>query len=156
MEHVGMDIGLRESQLAILTEAGEILDKRIRTERTRLVQFFGARSRAKILLEASTESEWIARCLEELGHDRQLVVSCPGIVLFLAQEKRGESLQVTAIDFLEVALGARLLKLCQRHAVRLIGFHLPARGRAIDVEEFTTGGTYGSFGPYGFLPYFNT
>jgi transposase len=75
VEHVGMDVGLRESQLAILTEAGEILDKRIRTERNRLVQFFGGRARAKILLEASTESEWIARCLEELGHD--VVVADP-------------------------------------------------------------------------------
>jgi transposase len=75
MEHVGMDIGLRESQLAILTEAGELLDKRIRTERDRLVQFFGSRAKAKILIEASTESEWIARCLEELGHD--VVVADP-------------------------------------------------------------------------------
>ena len=75
MEHVGMDIGLRESQLAILTEAGELLDKRIRTERDRLVQFFGSRAKAKILIEASTESEWIARCLEKLGHD--VVVADP-------------------------------------------------------------------------------
>lgn len=75
MEHVGMDVGLRESQLAILTEAGELLDKRIRTERNRLVEFFGSRARAKILLEASTESEWIARCLEDLGHD--VVVADP-------------------------------------------------------------------------------
>ena len=75
MEHVGMDVGLRESQLAILTEAGELLDKRIRTELSRLVQFFGSRTRMKILLEASTESEWIARCLEELGHE--VVVADP-------------------------------------------------------------------------------
>ena len=70
-----MDIGLRESQIAILTDAGELLDKRIRTERSRLVQFFGSRAKAKILLEASTESEWIARCLEELGHE--VVVADP-------------------------------------------------------------------------------
>jgi transposase len=75
VEHVGMDIGLRESQLAILTEAGELVDKRIRTERNRLVQFFGSRAKAKILLEASTESEWIARCLEGLGHE--VVVADP-------------------------------------------------------------------------------
>jgi transposase len=75
VEHIGMDIGLRESQLAILTDAGELLDKRIRTERNRLVQFFGSRAKAKILLEASTESEWIARCVEELGHE--VVVADP-------------------------------------------------------------------------------
>jgi transposase len=75
VEHVGMDVGLRESQLAILTEAGELVDKRIRTDRNRLIQFFGGRAKTKILLEASTESEWIARCLEELGHD--VVVADP-------------------------------------------------------------------------------
>ena len=56
-----------------------------------------------------------------------LVVKAVGVVLFLAHEKGGEALQVTAIDFLEVALGARLLKLFQSHPVGLIGFHLPAR-----------------------------
>jgi len=30
---------------------------------------FGSRPRARILIEASTESEWVARCLENLGHE---------------------------------------------------------------------------------------
>jgi len=29
----------------------------------------GERPRARIVLEASTESEWVARCLEGLGHE---------------------------------------------------------------------------------------
>lgn len=65
--------------------------------------------------------------LEELGHDRQFVVCRPGIVFFLANEKRGETLQVAAIDVPEVALRARLLKMFQSHPVRLIRFHLLAR-----------------------------
>ena len=69
MDHVGMDLGKRESQIAILTEEGEVIDKRIRTTRDRLREFFGARPKAKILIEASTESEWVARCLEEVGHE---------------------------------------------------------------------------------------
>ena len=34
MEHIGMDLGKRESQIAILTEDGELVETRIRTERT--------------------------------------------------------------------------------------------------------------------------
>src|SRR5439155_15727122 len=69
MDHVGMDLGKRESQLAILTEDGELINMRIRTERHRLVEMFGRRPKARILMEASTESEWVARGLEDLGHE---------------------------------------------------------------------------------------
>ena len=69
MDHVGMDLGKRESQIAILTEDGELRDMRIRTERHRLLDVFGRWPQAKILVVASTESEWVACCLEELGHE---------------------------------------------------------------------------------------
>ena len=48
MEHIGMDLGKRESQIAILTEDGELIEKRIRTERIRLSEVFGSRPRARI------------------------------------------------------------------------------------------------------------
>ena len=66
MEHIGIDVHKRESQLCIITDAGEIVEQRIRTERGRFKEVLGGR-KAKVLLEASTESEWVARCLEELG-----------------------------------------------------------------------------------------
>jgi hypothetical protein len=47
MEHIGMDLGKRESQMAILTEDGELINRRIRTERPRLVEMFGRRPPAK-------------------------------------------------------------------------------------------------------------
>jgi hypothetical protein len=75
MDHVGMDLGRKESQIAVLTEGGELIERRIRTERDRLQQFFGDRSRSKLLMEASTISEWVARVLEELGHE--VVVADP-------------------------------------------------------------------------------
>ena len=37
MEHAGIDLGKRESQIAIITEAGELVEKRLRTERERLL-----------------------------------------------------------------------------------------------------------------------
>lgn len=86
MEHVGMDLGKRESQLAILTEHGELIEKRIRTERPRLGEVFGGRPRARILLEAATESEWVARCLEALGHE--VIVADPNDAPMYAQRSR--------------------------------------------------------------------
>ena len=57
MNHVGIDLGKRERQIAILTEEGELVNMRVRTERPRLVEVFGGRPKARILMEASTESE---------------------------------------------------------------------------------------------------
>lgn len=86
MEHVGMDLGKKESQVAIITEAGELIEKRIRTERERLVEYFKDRPKAKILMEASTISEWVARLLEELGHE--VVVADPNYAPMYAQRSR--------------------------------------------------------------------
>ena len=86
MEHVGMDLGKKESQIAILTEAGKLVEKRMRTERERLRQFFADRPKARILMEASTISEWVARVLEELGHE--VVVADPNYAPMYAQRSR--------------------------------------------------------------------
>ena len=86
MEHVGMDRGKKESQIAILTEAGELIEKRMRTERERLRQFFADCPKARILMEASTISESVARILEELGHE--VVVADPNYAPMYAQRSR--------------------------------------------------------------------
>jgi transposase len=86
MEDIGMDLGKRESQVAIITEAGELTEKRIRTQRNRLRQFFAERPKARILMEASTISEWVARLLEELGHE--VVVADPNYAPMYARRSR--------------------------------------------------------------------
>jgi hypothetical protein len=76
MEYVGFDLGKVNSQICLITEDGELIEKRLKTERETLAQFFGQRSeKVCVLIEASTESEWVARCLEELGC--QVVVADP-------------------------------------------------------------------------------
>ena len=52
MEHIGIDVHKVESQICILTENGEIIERRIRTERERFAAVLGERPRAKILIEA--------------------------------------------------------------------------------------------------------
>src|SRR3989441_12578963 len=86
MDHVGLDLGKRQSQIAILTDDGELINIRIRTERRRLVEMFGRRPKARILTEASTESEWVARCLEDLGHE--VIVADPNYAPIYAQRTR--------------------------------------------------------------------
>ncbi len=68
MTMIGLDLHKRESQLCIGDADGTITERRIVTSRERFTAVLGNRPRAKILLEASTESEWVARHLESLGH----------------------------------------------------------------------------------------
>jgi transposase len=69
MDHIGIDVHKRDSQICILAEGGELIEQRIRTEPERFAAVLGPRPRARLLIEASTESEWVARCLERLGHE---------------------------------------------------------------------------------------
>ena len=86
MDHVGIDLHKRESQICIETELGEVIEKRIRTERERFEAVFAKRPRAKILIEAMTEAEWVARCLEELGHE--VIVADPNYAAMYATRSR--------------------------------------------------------------------
>ena len=68
MEIIGFDLHKRESQLCRRQPDGRIRDERIPTTRARLTEALGHCPPARILLEASTESEWVAAHLEQLGH----------------------------------------------------------------------------------------
>jgi transposase len=76
MEYGAIDLHKKESQIRIVTESGQVIDQRIATTRERLTQVFWGRPRMRILIEASTESEWVAQHLEQIGHE--VVVADPG------------------------------------------------------------------------------
>ena len=76
MDTIGIDLHKRESQLCTITEDGELIEQRIATSRARFTAVFRDRPPARVLLEASTESEWVARHLEGLGHS--VIVADPG------------------------------------------------------------------------------
>lgn len=86
MEYVGIDVHMRESQICIETEDGEVIEKRIKTDRVRFAEVFGSRPRSRILIEAMSESEWVARCLESLGHE--VVVADPNFAAMYATRSR--------------------------------------------------------------------
>jgi transposase len=74
LDHIGIDVHKKDSQLCILSLEGEI-EVRVPTRPDRLAEVLGGRPRAKVLIEASTESEWVARHVESLGHE--VVVADP-------------------------------------------------------------------------------
>ncbi|MGH7603854.1 MAG: IS110 family transposase [Gemmatimonadaceae bacterium] len=86
MDTIGLDLHKRESQLCIIGSQGEITEKRITTSRERFTAVLGRRERCRILLEASTESEWVARHLESLGHE--VIVADPGFAPMYATRSK--------------------------------------------------------------------
>ena len=70
MEYGAIDLHLRRSLVRILdADESVVLDRRMDTTRDELSRLFAARARMRILLESSTESEWVAQHLEALGHE---------------------------------------------------------------------------------------
>lgn len=69
MDSIGFDLGKVASQICVITGDGELIERRLKTDRQHLSQFFAGRSPARVLLETGTESEWVARHLESLGHE---------------------------------------------------------------------------------------
>jgi len=68
MAYGAIDLDMRRSRIRIVDADGTvIMDRRIDT--TRLASSVcGDRAPMRILLEASTEAEWVAQTLEGLGH----------------------------------------------------------------------------------------
>ncbi len=68
MEYGAIDLHLRRSQIRIIDEQEQILlDRRVDTTRADLDRVFTGRPGMRILLESSTESEWVAQHLEGWG-----------------------------------------------------------------------------------------
>lgn len=86
MEHIGIDVHKNSCQVCVLTEGGGLVERRIKTERASLSAMFGSKPRARILIESSTESEWVARCLEELGHE--VIVADPNFAPMYATRSK--------------------------------------------------------------------
>ena len=70
MEYGAIDLHTRHSQIRIVREDGTVvLDRRLATTRDDLARLFGDRPPMRILIESSTESEWVAQHLEAIGHE---------------------------------------------------------------------------------------
>jgi len=86
MDFIGFDLGKVSSQICIITSDGELLEHRIKTDREQLNRLLGSRPQARIVIEAGTESEWVARLLEALGHE--VIVADPNFAPMYATRSR--------------------------------------------------------------------
>jgi hypothetical protein len=86
MDYGAIDLHKKDSQIRIVTEGGEVVDRRIATTRERLTAVFEGRRPMRILLEASTESEWVAQHLETLGHE--VIVADPTFAPMYSERSR--------------------------------------------------------------------
>lgn len=69
MDFVGIDLHKTSSQVCLLSEDGALTERRIKSTRASFDEIFANRPLARILVEASTESEWVA---DILGHSGEV------------------------------------------------------------------------------------
>jgi transposase len=87
MDFIGIDLHKTSSQICTLSEGGELTERRIKSTRASFDEVFADRPRMRILVEASTESEWVARHLEALGHE--VIVADPNFApMYATRDKK--------------------------------------------------------------------
>jgi len=86
MEHVAIDLGRPNSVLCELGPEGTKVRRRFRLDRPMLDRLFKDRARCRVLIESSTEAEWVASHLESLGHE--VVVADPNYAAMYGERNR--------------------------------------------------------------------
>jgi transposase len=84
---LGTNVHKHAAQLCVLDDEDTVVfDRRIRTTRARLTEASRDRPPARLLLEASPESEWVAQLLQDLGH--AVIVADPNFAAVTALARR--------------------------------------------------------------------
>ena len=87
MVYGAIDLHSRFSQIRIVDATGGVVrQKRVTTDRDTLRQGFAEVGAVRILVEASTESEWVAQTLEEAGHE--VIVADPNYAAMYGSRDR--------------------------------------------------------------------
>ncbi len=87
MEYGAIDLHKRRSQIRIVSEAGAVVfEQRVDTTRGALAAVFAGRPLARVLVESSTESTWVAPHLEALG--QTVVVADPNYAAMYGTRSR--------------------------------------------------------------------
>jgi transposase len=129
MEYGAIDLHKRYTWIRLVTAEGAVtLERRVPTTREHLTAVFRGRSRARVLIESSTESEWVAQTIEGCGHE--VVVASPGYALMYGH--RDPHIKTDRRDVAALAEACRLGIYRRAHRV------CPAqrtRRRALKVRE---------------------
>lgn len=87
MHYIGIDLHKTTSQVCIYDERRDaFVERRVRTDFDGLRRALDKHGGGRVLLEASTESEWVAQWLEELGFE--VVVADPNYAPMYARRNR--------------------------------------------------------------------
>lgn len=87
MVYGAIDLHTRFSQIRVIDADGAVLrEKRVVTSRPLLVKAFADLGPVRIVVEASTESEWVAQTLEAVGHE--VVVVDPNFAPMYGERQR--------------------------------------------------------------------
>ena len=87
MNFIGIDVHKKQSQICVLDEQGEVcFETRVPTSREHLKDAVLIYKGAKILLESSTPSEWVARHFESMG--MEVIVADPNFAPMYATRSK--------------------------------------------------------------------
>lgn len=145
MTYGAIDLHKKESQIRIVAEGGEVIDRRIATRRDAFTRLFGERPRMRVLLEASTESEWVACHLESLGHE--VIVADPNYAPMYGGRSRRIKTDLRDVAALTTACVQGIYRSIHRRSparrdiqaqLRLRDEFVESRGRAISLVRALT------------------
>lgn len=115
MWNIGLDVHQRETHVCILTPEGVVSEHRLPTTRARLTASFAPLPPSRLLLESSTESEWVAQCLEGLGHT--VLVADPSFAAMYGRRRRIKTDRRDALALAE-ACASGVYRLAHRLSAR--------------------------------------
>ena len=88
MEYGAIDLHLRYSQVCIVDESGRVVrQQRIVTSRAAFEGLFEGRAPMRVVVESSTDSEWVAQAVTACGHE--VIVVDPNYGLMYGHRSRG-------------------------------------------------------------------
>ena len=84
---IGIDLGDHESSYCVLGSDGSILEQgSVQMDRSAFKKLFGGGDAGRAVIEASSQSQWVARHLGELGHE--VIVANPRQVHLISKSDR--------------------------------------------------------------------
>ena len=105
MEYGAIDLHKRYTWIRIVTAEDVVtLERRVPTTREQLTAVFQGRPRARVLIESSTESEWVAQTIEGCGHE--VVVASPSYALMYGH--RNPHIKTDRRDVIALSIACRL------------------------------------------------
>lgn len=86
MEHIGIDLGGRESQLRVRSSNGSVVQE-LRLGTTSIQEFLKQRPKSRVILETCAESFAIAEQARTAGHEVRVVPATLGKALGVGQRR---------------------------------------------------------------------